>query len=113
MSKHGWKITPDLVRRARARNLRLAMDERGVSVTEMAQHLGCDSAQVSHYRAGVYALPRPLRLRKMAEILGVPVEWLQAEDGQQGPVPDGDAMARLRTEVAALAERLNRIEARP
>ena len=69
-------------------NLHHAMDERGVSQLSLAEHLGVTSSTASDWYNGK-KYPRPDKMQKIADFLGVTMSWLTTGDVNGFVVFDG------------------------
>lgn len=91
--KHGRKELAKVF----ASRLAELLDKRGLKVIELAGILGVDRTRISHWLSGEQ-FPRVELLPRLAEVLGVTVDYLLgASDHPQGYVRwDADLAERLR-----------------
>lgn len=62
-----------------ANNLKLALDRRGISQTDLSDSVGVSTATVSYWVSG-RKYPRPDKMQTIADLLGVTMSWLTTGD---------------------------------
>ena len=87
-----------------ANRIRIAMDEKGMRQTELANRAGIDKGAMSHYLKGKYE-PKQDTIYKLAMVLGVSEMWLWGYDCPKERTPEqknndaiADIVVRLRTD---------------
>jgi len=78
------------------RRLAQVMEERQVSITELAVRVPVHPVSVSKWRGG--QLPAPARLARLAGLLGVSAQWLQDGTGPRDASEDVQAITRAQRE---------------
>ena len=63
-----------------AERLRAARERCGISIKQLARDAGVSPQAVYNWESG--AIPKPDRLEKIAEQLGVPLQWLMFDEGE-------------------------------
>ncbi len=74
---------------------RKAREERGLSISEVAERMGVDHAAVSRLESGKQANPTVNTIMRYVEAIGLRVAWVLAERDDT-PIPRGDERARRR-----------------
>ncbi len=78
---------------------RKAREDRGLSVSEVAERMGVDHAAVSRLESGKQANPTVNTVMRYVEAIGLRVTWGLA-DRDDAPVPRGERRARRRVRAA-------------
>lgn len=58
-----------------SKRMKQVMDEKGISQTELCAKTGIGKSSISQYLSGKN-IPASFRLKQIADVLGVPVDWL-------------------------------------
>ena len=78
---------------------RKAREERGLSITDIAQRMGVDHAAVSRLESGKQANPTVNTVMRYIEAIGLRVAWGLAERDDT-PIPRGNERARRRVRTS-------------
>ena len=78
--------TPD-GRRQQGQRIQSACEEAGLSLEELARHVGCSRALLYQYISGV-TLAQPDKVQRIAEAVGRPLSWFYTSEGEAAsPAP--------------------------
>lgn len=66
-------------------NLKILMEKYGISVKQLAEHFGCSTSQIHHYRTGRSSLVNGARLQQLKEIFPEEQDIVKALDEHINP----------------------------
>jgi transcriptional regulator with XRE-family HTH domain len=93
-----------------ATRLRAVREERNVSVTELAEHLGVNKTTIYRYETGAFKALKADSLIDIAEYLGVDPDYLTGESDIRHAVKEAEAlMADITDEEKMLLELFRRV----
>lgn len=84
-----------------SKNLKLLMDDAGMSQKDLCGLTGLSPASVSQYLSGATGTPKPATLKKIADALETSVAFLIGETNEPDITPDGKPCKKMTVEEAA------------
>lgn len=91
-----------------AKNLRVAMEERRITLTELAGITGISKSGISQYLSGKVT-PKSDFLVKLADALDVTVEWLLAVHTEDEEAPTGRMTVSMAAKMLGKSEQFVRV----